>query len=152
MKKTPTGFLYYQSTSLLKLMYSRVYNFFAKNNLIYQLWFGFRQQYSTFHALVDFTEDIKENLDKGNNGCGIFVDFLSCYLASPQPTLGYYWGYSLTHPVWITAFLHFRPKDYWMSCNEVGPLSLADCLVGFEWGTFWFWLQLLDPLGHVQAL
>ena len=62
MKKTPTGFLYYQPTSLLKLMYSRVYNFFAKNNLIYQLWFGFRQQYSTFHALVDFTEDIKIKL------------------------------------------------------------------------------------------
>ena len=55
-------------------MYSRVYNFFTKDNLIYPLQFGFRQQYSTFHALISLTEDIRKNLDKGNISCGVFVD------------------------------------------------------------------------------
>ena len=31
---------------LLKLMYKRLYNFLNNNNIIYNLQFGFRQQYS----------------------------------------------------------------------------------------------------------
>ena len=54
-------------------MYNRIYKFFSKNN-IYPLQFGFRQQYSTFHALISLTEDIRKNLDKRDIGCGIFVD------------------------------------------------------------------------------
>ena len=64
---------------LEKLMYNRVYNFFTKNNLIYPLQFGFRQQYSTFHALISLTENIRKNLDKGNIGCGIFVDLQTAF-------------------------------------------------------------------------
>ena len=60
-------------------MYNRVYNFFTKNNLIYPLQFGVRQQYSTFHALISLTEDIRKNLDKGNIGCGIFVDLQKAF-------------------------------------------------------------------------
>ena len=60
-------------------MYNRVYNFFTKNNLIYPLQFGFRQQYSTFHALISLTEDIRKNLGKGNIGCGIFVDLQKAF-------------------------------------------------------------------------
>ena len=41
-------------------MYNRIYKFFNKNNLIYPLQFGFRRQYSTFHALISL--------------CGIFID------------------------------------------------------------------------------
>ena len=56
---------------LEKLVYNRVYNFFTKNN--YPLKFSFRQQYSTFHALISFTKDISKNLDKGNIDCDISV-------------------------------------------------------------------------------
>ena len=67
-------------------MYNRIYKFFSKNN-IYPLQFGFRQQYSTFHALISLAEDITEditnmirkNLDKGNIGCGIFVDLQNAF-------------------------------------------------------------------------
>ena len=60
-------------------MYNRVYNFFTKNNLIYPLQFGFRQQYSTFHTLITLTEDIRKNLAKENIGCGIFVDLQKAF-------------------------------------------------------------------------
>ena len=60
-------------------MYNRVYNFFTKNNLIYPLQYGFRQQYSTFPVLISLTEDIRKNLDKGNFGCGIFVDLQKAF-------------------------------------------------------------------------
>ena len=60
-------------------MQNRVYNFFTKNNLIYPLQFGFRQQYSTFHALINLTEDIRKNLAKRNIGCGVFVDLQKAF-------------------------------------------------------------------------
>ena len=86
-KDSELDFSNYQPISLLsniekileKQMYNRVYNFFTKNNLIYPLQFGFRQQYSTFHALISLTEDIRKNLGKGNIGCGIFVDLQTAF-------------------------------------------------------------------------
>ena len=41
---------------LERLMYNTIYKFFSKNHIIYPLQFGFRQQYSTFHALIILTE------------------------------------------------------------------------------------------------
>ena len=59
---------------LEKLMYKRLYAFLDYNNIIYDLQFGFRQQYSTSHALINITENIRKVLDDGNIGCGVFVD------------------------------------------------------------------------------
>ena len=50
---------------LEKLMYKRLYTFLNRNN-IYNLQFGFRQQYSTSHALINITENIRKALDGGN--------------------------------------------------------------------------------------
>ena len=69
----------------------------------------------------------------------------NCYLAAPRPTLDYYRGGSLTHPMLITAFLHIRPEGHREPCNEFGSLSPADRLVGFETGAFRFWLQRPNP-------
>ena len=55
-----------------KLMYERMYTF-LNNNIICNLQFGFRQQYSTFHALIDISENIRKALDDGNIGCVVFV-------------------------------------------------------------------------------
>ena len=38
---------------LEKFMYKRLYTFLKNNNIIYNLQFGFRQQYSTSHALIN---------------------------------------------------------------------------------------------------
>ena len=57
-----------------KIMYSRIYKFLDKNNIIYLLQFGFRQHYSTSYALLNLTEAIMKALDDGNFACGIFVD------------------------------------------------------------------------------
>ena len=45
---------------LEKLMYKRLYTFLNNNN-IYNLQFGFRQQYSTSHALISITENIRKS-------------------------------------------------------------------------------------------
>ena len=48
-----------------------MYTFLNSNNFIYNLQFGFRQQYSTSHALINITENIRRALDDENIGCGV---------------------------------------------------------------------------------
>ena len=55
-------------------MYKILYTFLNNNNIIYNLQFRFKQQYSTSHALTNITENIRKALDHGNIGCGVFLD------------------------------------------------------------------------------
>ena len=64
---------------LERLIYNRIYKIFSDNNLISSLQFGFRQKYSTVHALISLTEDIRKSLDEGNIGCGIFVELQKAF-------------------------------------------------------------------------
>ena len=48
----------------------------------------------------------------------------------------------------ITAFLQVRPEGHREPRNEVGSLSPAEGLAGFEPVTFRFWLQHLNPPDH----
>ena len=57
-----------------KPMYKRLYTFFNNNNIIYNLQFGFKQQYSTSHTLINITENIRKAPDDGNIGYAVFVD------------------------------------------------------------------------------
>ena len=60
-------------------MYKRLSNFLEINNLIYSLQFGFRQKHSTTHASINVTESIRQTLDEGSFGCGIFVDLQKAF-------------------------------------------------------------------------
>ena len=64
---------------LEKHIYKRVYNFLTENNIIYDLQSGFRQKFSTFHALINLTENIRQALDEGYIECGIFVDLQKAF-------------------------------------------------------------------------
>ena len=48
----------------------------------------------------------------------------------------------------ITAFVQVGPEGHQEPLNEVGSLSPAECLAGFEPGAFQFWLQHVNILGH----
>ena len=60
-------------------MYKRLYTFLNNNNIVYNLKFGFRQQYSTSHALINITENIRKAPDDGNIDCGVFVDLQKAF-------------------------------------------------------------------------
>ena len=53
--------------------------FFSDSNLIYSFQFGFRQKYSTVHALISLTKKIRKNLDERYICCGIFVDLQKAF-------------------------------------------------------------------------
>ena len=45
------------------------------NDILHSLQFGFRCKHSTSHTLISMTEKIRNTIDNGNYGCGIFKAF-----------------------------------------------------------------------------
>ena len=94
-KDSKLDFSNYRPISLLsnldkileKLMYTRIDKLFNNNNLFYLLQFGFRQNYSTTHALISLTETIRKYLDEGKLACGIFVDLQKAFDTVEHDTL-----------------------------------------------------------------
>ena len=66
-------------TIMEKIMHKRLYNFLEDNNILYKKQFGFRKNNSTMDALIKITEKIKESIDKGKYGCGIFIDLRKAF-------------------------------------------------------------------------
>ena len=60
-------------------MYKRLYTFLINNNIIYNWQFEFTQQYSTSHALINLTENIRKAVDNGNISCGVFLDLQKAF-------------------------------------------------------------------------
>ena len=81
-KESRLDFRNYRPISLLsvyskifeKLIYTRVYSYLVKFDLIYAKQFGFRNNHSCNHAIISLTEHIKKLLDEGQVVCGVFVD------------------------------------------------------------------------------
>ena len=75
----PISLLSVFSKILGKLMHKRLDDFLNISNVIHPLQFGFRQKHSTTHALTSLTEKIKQTIDKGNYGCGVFIDLKKAF-------------------------------------------------------------------------
>ena len=78
-KGDPTSVNNYRPISILspinkifeKIIYSRLINFIEKYQILYKFQYGFRKNHSTEHALTELTDQIRLNMDKKQNTCGI---------------------------------------------------------------------------------
>ena len=57
-----------------KLLYRRLIKFIDKNDILYDLQYGFRNKHSTQHAIFDIVNTIPSNMDNRKYSCGIFID------------------------------------------------------------------------------
>ena len=133
---------------LEKLMYKRLYTFLNNNNIIYNLQFGFRQQYSTSHALINITENIRKALDYGNIGCGVFIDLQKAFDTVDHQTLLAklnHYGLRGVPNDWFKSYLSNR--NHYVSINgyESG-LAALNCGIpqGSVLGQLLFLLYLND--------
>ena len=62
-----------------KLMHKRLYKFLEEHSILYENQFGFRKKNSTVYALMEITERIKDTIDNGKFGCGIFIDLKKAF-------------------------------------------------------------------------
>ena len=62
-----------------KMMYSRVKAFITKHDILCPSQYGFRQNYSTEHALLDIVNKIQTNMDNKLFSCGIFIDLKKAF-------------------------------------------------------------------------
>ena len=60
-------------------MHTRLTNFLQVNKLFFSLQFGFRNGYSTNHALTILTEMIRRAIDEGKFACGVFIDLQKAF-------------------------------------------------------------------------
>ena len=64
---------------LEKLMYDRLLDFLNKNWILNKYQFGFRNNHSTYMALVILLENVRNALDSGECAIGIFLDFQNAF-------------------------------------------------------------------------
>ena len=62
-----------------KLIHKRLYSFLESQNILYHNQFGFRKNNSTTNTLIQITKKIKESIDNGKYGCGIFIDLRKAF-------------------------------------------------------------------------
>ena len=94
-------------------MYNPLYKFLENNNLISSSQFGFRQKHSTSHALIHLTHKIREQLDKGNFVCRIFVDFQKAFATIDHQILIQklnYYGIRGIANNWLSSYLQNRTQ------------------------------------------
>ena len=113
---------------LEKLMHKRLYTFLDNKNIIYDLQFGFRQ-YSTSHALINITENIRKALDDGNIGYGVFVDFQKAFDTVDHhillAKLNYY-GISGVSNDWFKSYLSNRHQYVSINRYESGLAAIIE--------------------------
>ena len=133
---------------LEKLMYKRLYTFLNNNNIICNLQFGFRQQYSTSHALINITEIIRKALDDGNIGCGVFVDLQKAFdIVDNQILLAKlsHYGIRGVSNDWFKSYLSNRSQYVSINGYDSG-LAAINCGVpqGLVLGPLLFLLYIND--------
>ena len=112
-----------------KLMHKRVYEFLEDHNILYELQFGFRKKMSTGHSLVEITEEIKESIDNGKFGCGIFIDLKKAFdTVNHQILLTKLEHYGIRGPLlkWFESYLTNR-RQYVYHNGIASEMEVITC-------------------------
>ena len=96
-------------------MHKHFFAFLEYHNILFQNQFRFRRNNSTVYALVQITEIIKESIDKGKYGCGIFIDQCKAFdtvnngilLKKPK-----HYGIRDNMPDWFQSYLSDRRHQW----------------------------------------
>ena len=108
-------------------MYKRLYTFLDKKNIIQDVKFGFRQQYSASHVFISITENIRKALDNGNIGCPVFVDLQKAFDTVDHQILLVklnHYGIRGVLNTWFKSYLSNRHRYVSINGYESGPAAI----------------------------
>ena len=75
----PISFLCCFSKILEKIMYSHLYKHLLNNNILYKKQFGFQENHSTDHAIIQLVDQISNSFEKNNFTLGVFMDLAKAF-------------------------------------------------------------------------
>jgi len=114
---------------LERLMYKRLKSFFEINGLFYESQYGFREQHSTQHALIDTVNRIQNNMDNGMFSTGVFIDLKKAFDTVDHEILLdnlYRYGIRGIMLEWFSSYLKGR-SQVTQTDGHVSPKELNPC-------------------------
>ena len=91
----------------------RLYMFLEQNNVFYNYQFGFRNNHSINHALIEITEQIQNACDKNLFTCRVYLDLQKAF-----DTVNY--------KIFFSKIKHYRIKE--LHITDLNHFSVKKCI------------------------
>ena len=111
-----------------KIMKTRLYDFLEEHDILFKNQFGFRNKSSTAHSLIEITENIKESIDNGKYGCGVFIDLKKAFdTVNHKILLTKLEHYGIRGPIlkWFESYLTDRKQSVFYKGKSSDILSIT---------------------------
>jgi len=132
----PISLLSIFSKILEKLMQKRLYNYLSQFDMLFELQFGFREKHSTTLALIEITDKIRNEVDKGNTVVGIYLDLSKAFdTVNHEKLLRKLFHYGVRGIVydWFQSYLSNRTQKIFV--NQMYSSARRSALVGVPQGS-----------------
>ncbi|XP_065673940.1 uncharacterized protein LOC136090891 [Hydra vulgaris] len=125
----PISILSCFSKILERIMHNRLYNYLEESNILYDKHFGFRNNHSTEHAVIDLANQILNGFDNDSYTLGIFLDLSKAFDTVNHKILIYkLHNYGVVHSnlKWLQCYLQNRKQGvpYDLTCS---PFESINC-------------------------
>ena len=121
-------------------MYNRLYKHLLNNNILYKKQFGFQENHSTDHAIIQLVDQISNNFEKNHLTLGVFMDFSKTFDTVDDVILIKkldHYGVTGRNLLWFKSYLNNRRQ---FIIHDNSNTFLANVLCGIPQGS------ILDPL------
>ena len=124
----PISLLPVISKVLEKVVFLQVYDYFVKNNLLYDSQYGFRKYHSTEYAALEFSDKVMANLDQGKLPTAVFLDLSKAFDTIDHSILIHklhYYGIRGTSLNWFKSYLNNRKQyvQFEQSTSAQAPIT-----------------------------